>query len=78
LAALAANGSKLLVAGSNRWSVAGFALIVISICLFSKEMPYPGWAALLPTVGAALIIAAGRKRSSIAWSWPTKHRFGSG
>ena len=46
-----------------RWRTAigllGLALIVVSIFMIDEYDPFPGWYALLPTVGAALVIAAG-------------------
>jgi len=48
---------------ANAQSAAGLALIGIALVTISQEQPYPGWRALLPTVGAALVIAAG----SSAW-----------
>jgi peptidoglycan/LPS O-acetylase OafA/YrhL len=38
---------------------AGLAAIVIAAITFSATTPFPGYAALLPTVGTALVIAAG-------------------
>lgn len=40
-------------------SVAGTALIAGSIAFASTRYPFPGWLALAPTIGAALVIAAG-------------------
>lgn len=40
-------------------SVAGLALVLGSAWGLSRETPFPGAAALLPTVGAALLLAAG-------------------
>jgi peptidoglycan/LPS O-acetylase OafA/YrhL len=37
----------------------GAAMVVFAAFTFSGVTPYPGYAALLPTIGAALIIAAG-------------------
>jgi peptidoglycan/LPS O-acetylase OafA/YrhL len=44
-------------------SIAGMALIVWSVFgfSFSAEPHYPGWAALIPTLGACLTIAAGQR-----------------
>lgn len=39
----------------------GLALIMIAACLLNDDMPYPGTWALLPSFGAAAIIAAGAK-----------------
>ncbi len=43
------------------FSWVGSGLIVIGILLIDKSRTFPGWWALLPTVGAALIIAAGMR-----------------
>jgi len=40
-------------------SVAGAALIILPVFVLNKTMTFPGWWALLPTLGAALIISAG-------------------
>jgi peptidoglycan/LPS O-acetylase OafA/YrhL len=45
----------------NLFSAAGIALIALSALLFSDEGPYPGWAGLVPTLGACLTIAAGQR-----------------
>jgi len=43
----------------NLHSFLGGAMLVAAMALTSKESVFPGWWALLPTVGAALIIASG-------------------
>ncbi|WP_110631957.1 acyltransferase family protein [Pseudomonas sp. CC120222-01a] len=43
----------------NFLSLLGMMLIVTAIALTTKDDQFPGWWAILPTVGAALIIAAG-------------------
>jgi peptidoglycan/LPS O-acetylase OafA/YrhL len=40
-------------------SIAGLVLIGFSIVTFARWVPYPGWRALLPTIGAFLVISAG-------------------
>lgn len=40
-------------------SLCGAALLVLACIFLTKEKSFPGWWALLPTLGAALIIAAG-------------------
>jgi peptidoglycan/LPS O-acetylase OafA/YrhL len=45
--------------GENRLSFLGLSLIFGSFFLFSSATMYPGYAALMPTLGAALIIAVG-------------------
>jgi len=47
----------------TRWrhllSIVGAVLVVVAIRKFDADQPFPGWRAVLPTVGAALLIAAG-------------------
>lgn len=47
----------------SRWrhaaSVAGLVLIAVSVLGFNDLTPFPGWLALIPTVGTALLLAAG-------------------
>lgn len=53
----------LLARHQPRWlgaSLAGAALIVAALLLVDSKRQFPGWWALLPTVGAALVIAGGR------------------
>ena len=40
-------------------SLLGIALLILSFILISSARPYPGWWALLPTLGATLIIFSG-------------------
>jgi len=46
-------------------SLTGIGLLVLAVTWFGKTTPFPGIAALLPCVGAALIIAAGEGGPSI-------------
>lgn len=41
----------------------GITLIVIGVALIKRERPFPGWWALLPTLGTVLIIVAGQASS---------------
>ncbi len=43
----------------NTLSILGVSLIVFAAIFVDKKMPFPGWWALLPTLGAYLVIAAG-------------------
>lgn len=47
----------------NAVSLTGFLAIAVALALITKDKPFPGTWALLPTIGAAFIIAAG----SQAW-----------
>jgi peptidoglycan/LPS O-acetylase OafA/YrhL len=44
---------------ANLLSFAGAGLIVAALALLDKTAPFPGWWALLPVAGTALLIAAG-------------------
>jgi peptidoglycan/LPS O-acetylase OafA/YrhL len=41
-------------------SMVGLGLLVLSVFLLNKSLPFPGWAALPPVAGAMLLIAAGK------------------
>jgi len=43
----------------NCQSFSGMAMLVIAFSLITKDNAFPGWWALLPTVGSVMIIAAG-------------------
>lgn len=57
----------------NRWifSCIGLMLIVISTFVFDKNHHYPGWRAILPVLGAVLIIYAGQN------SWINRYLLGN-
>ena len=42
--------------GNQIWSLAGLAMVCLAILLFDRETPFPGYHALLPTIGTVLII----------------------
>jgi peptidoglycan/LPS O-acetylase OafA/YrhL len=54
------------VAVSNGLSVLGSVMILLGIVCITKDRAFPGWFAILPTVGAALIISAGHN------AWPNR------
>ena len=61
-ATLAVASAKLArLPGAARFVLgwAGIAAIAVSAVVFSASTPFPGWAALLPTVGTACAIVAG-------------------
>ena len=43
----------------NAASMAGLALIVAAAACIDQNQPYPGWRALLPVAGSALLVASG-------------------
>lgn len=49
----------------NGLSLAGFALICISVFTFGKETQFPGYNAMIPCLGAGLIIASGMNREPL-------------
>jgi peptidoglycan/LPS O-acetylase OafA/YrhL len=52
----------------NRFSAyAGIALVLIAITCLDKNSIFPGWLAMIPTLGACMIIAAGEQ------AWPNRH-----
>lgn len=44
---------------ANAYSIVGLLLLVVGVALINKHRAFPGWWALLPTVGAVLLIIAG-------------------
>lgn len=60
-AAVALTGSVPALSGRlrNTSSLAGFALILVSAATFGRDTQFPGWTAMLPTVGTALVVLAG-------------------
>lgn len=53
----------------NRWGAvvagwAGLLLVTFAAFWFTSETPFPGWAAAVPTIGAALLIWSGSGRGS--------------
>ncbi|MCI9888362.1 acyltransferase [Micrococcales bacterium 31B] len=51
--------------------ILGLILITVSLILINETMPFPGWVAAIPTLGAALVIAAGsgpRGRPAPDWA----------
>lgn len=43
----------------NALALCGLFLIILSFCLLNKNIPFPGWYALIPTTGAAFLILSG-------------------
>ena len=52
---------------NNKKSTSGFLLLACGLLLLNGSSPFPGWLALLPVVGATLIISAGPD------AWLNKH-----
>ena len=50
-------------------SLLGLSLIVFASATYGESTPFPGVAALAPTLGAALILHAGRTGSSLVGRW---------
>ena len=53
----------------NLTSATGFLFIITALVGLSKDTDFPGWAALLPTAGAVLLISAGQE------AWLNRHIF---
>jgi peptidoglycan/LPS O-acetylase OafA/YrhL len=61
--------SRFSVTGLRVAGWVGFVMVVVSAVLFSADTAFPGYAALLPTVGAVLMIAAGEREEALGeWS----------
>lgn len=48
-----------IVTYANIKATIGLTLIIASVFLYNRSMPFPGWRALLPTIGTLLLISAG-------------------
>lgn len=48
----------------------GLAMVMSAIIVFTKDTPFPGLAAVLPTIGTALIIYGGTMESASWWREP--------
>lgn len=55
------NWTIRLSKSKNPLSTIGLVPLITGIALLSKTTPFPGWQALIPTLGAALLIFAGPK-----------------
>lgn len=71
LAYLVLHKQHYLPRHGNLWSVTGAVLIGAALLLFDKNDVFPGWRALLPTLGAFLIIGAGPH------AWLNRHLLGN-
>jgi peptidoglycan/LPS O-acetylase OafA/YrhL len=61
-AILAHRRQAIASAAARSWiSVAGAAALLASVTLFTKDTPFPDWAALLPVAGTVAIIVAGEQ-----------------
>ena len=67
LGGLVALGVPAFEEGARRFlGFAGVAAILAATFLFSTKTPFPGYAALLPTLGTALVIVSGQSASQVS------------
>jgi peptidoglycan/LPS O-acetylase OafA/YrhL len=59
LAYLTLHGQSIATSFRDAASIAGLVLIATAILVLDKYSAFPGWWALLPTIGAFLVLAAG-------------------
>ncbi|MFC4854721.1 acyltransferase family protein [Actinophytocola glycyrrhizae] len=77
LVALLASRLMLPRAAAGLASFAGFAMIIAAAVLYDHHTPFPGYLALVPTVGTALVIVGGLRpgrqwHSPVTGSWPVQ------
>ena len=60
-----------VLAATMSW--AGLALIAATVCTFDASTPFPGWTALAPITGIALVIAGGMPE--VSWGPATVYRW---
>ncbi|MGE0024002.1 MAG: acyltransferase family protein [Hyphomicrobium sp.] len=63
---LALGAPALGRAAAHVAGIAGLALILFAVFAFDSEMTFPGFAAAIPVLGAALVIWSGQRTTSIA------------
>lgn len=66
LLALMMNRPGYDLQSSNTLTLVGLSMIGAAVFLYSEETPFPGTAALLPCLGAALVIGFGQNSTSVA------------
>ncbi|MES2153467.1 MAG: acyltransferase family protein [Pseudomonadota bacterium] len=52
-------GAPQLPGSANQRAIGGLLLLALGLAIVTRERHFPGWLALLPTLGAALLISAG-------------------
>ncbi|QDY90639.1 acyltransferase [Arthrobacter sp. UKPF54-2] len=72
LVALLCVPKSLTPVGRNILSLTGFAMIIGSALIYNHSTPFPGWTALVPAVGTALVILAGTQGAPGAGLWHDK------
>lgn len=73
-------GALVFLAGRQAWSetvrraleLGGFVLILAAVLLFDKHDLWPGWRAVVPVLGASLVLLAARQRSCWTGTWPAQ------
>ncbi|GAA1142956.1 acyltransferase family protein [Nesterenkonia lutea] len=69
IAALVLGSSQFTGRWGNVLGWTGIAMIVSSAFFYSDVTPFPGWTALLPTVGTVLVLAYGGKSAGHGIHW---------
>ena len=62
------------IAAARTSAALGWGLLALSFSTLSENDPFPGWRALLPTVGAAALILSGQLQPNGAWIGPLRWR----
>lgn len=78
LACPTAFSAKSIPLNNDARSMIGLALLFLGIFAIKTTTPYPGWAALLPTVGTVLAISAGESAGANRYVLATKPMVGIG
>lgn len=77
LALIASSLARLKDAAGLLLGLLGLAAVGASMLLFTHELAFPGWAALLPVLGTALMIAGGQSKGMHFLSMPPLQYFGN-
>ena len=65
LLSLSVSRPALSLLARNILAVLGFALVLVSAVVYGPATPFPGWMALVPVAGTALVILAGTGRGRL-------------
>ncbi|MCH8562475.1 acyltransferase [Nesterenkonia sp. YGD6] len=69
IAALVLGSRQFSGRGGNLLGWAGFLMIVGAAFFYTDTTPFPGWTALLPTVGTVLVLACGGREPMTGVHW---------
>lgn len=64
------SGGSLTVTAARALAIIGWGLLAYSLFALTEDDPFPGWRALLPTIGTAALILSGQLMPANGWLLP--------